>query len=206
VIEIKFTPNPAYTPDSEVSPYICPVTKLEVGGRYRFVAISECGCVISQRALREVPSKECLNCGKLFDTKNTIILNNTEEEIEKLKKEIQERRTEKRSKKKIQKKKSPEARRRDGKESQTTTNVTNPSTICTTTTSASLLSKASDTGTTIKETNQQSNKKRKNEELPHYLDPTYVDKEVYASIFTSSLSKKPKPFEETFLCRNVARV
>jgi len=101
--EIKFTPNPAYTPDSEVSPYICPVTMMEVGGRYRFVAIPECGCVISQRAFREVPSTECLNCGKPFTAKNTISLNNTEEELERLKKEIQERRPEKRPKKRTKK-------------------------------------------------------------------------------------------------------
>jgi len=218
VTEIKFTPNPSYTHLSEISPYICPVTQMEVGGRYRFVAIPECGCVISQRALREVPSKECLNCGKSFDPKNSISLNNTEEDIEKLRKELKEQRQEKRQrdlkkkKEKNQKKKSKEGkekRQRDLKEPENTTATS--STILKTipTNSGKTLSnKTSITSvTTQKESTQEdlsSDKKRKRS-LPEFLDPTYVNEEVYSSIFTSSLSKKHKQFQETFLCRNVAR-
>lgn len=215
VTEIKFTLNPAYTQLSELSPYICPVTQMEVGGRYRFVAIPECGCVISQRALREVPSKECLNCGKSFDPKNTISLNNTEEEIEKLRKELQEQRQEKRLKKKKEKnqkkkiKEGKEKRERDLKEPETTlaTSSTNLKTIPSNSGKTLANKTAITSATTQKESTQEdltSDKKRKRN-LPEFLDPTYVNEEVYSSIFTSSLSKKSKPFQETFLCRNVAR-
>jgi Na+-translocating ferredoxin:NAD+ oxidoreductase RNF subunit RnfB len=207
--EIRFSPNPAYTQASDVSPFICPVTQMEVGGKYRFVAISECGCVISQRALREVPSKECLNCGKSFDPKNIINLNNSEEQIEKLRNELtKQQKQQKKKKNKNQKKKTKsEKQERDLKNpEETTTTATSSSTTKTIpTTTASANQTAINPPTTQTESKELPSDNKRKRNLPEFLNPTYVNEEVYSSIFTSSLAKKAKPFQETFLCRNVAR-
>jgi hypothetical protein len=49
--------------DNAVAHFACPVTMLPANGRNRFVATRGCGCVLSERAVREVPSATCLVCG-----------------------------------------------------------------------------------------------------------------------------------------------
>jgi hypothetical protein len=54
----------AATDDALIAPrFTCPVTMLPANGRHRFVATRACGCVLSERAVREVPSAVCLVCG-----------------------------------------------------------------------------------------------------------------------------------------------
>ena len=48
------------------SNYICPVVGLEMNGNYRFSFLNGCGCVISERALKEIKSDVCLKCNKAF--------------------------------------------------------------------------------------------------------------------------------------------
>jgi hypothetical protein len=43
--------------------YYCPITMIEFNGKHPFVVMSSCGCVLSERAIKEVESKECLVCG-----------------------------------------------------------------------------------------------------------------------------------------------
>ena len=88
VVELKLTVNPGYKPsdkadgynDVQAAQYVCPVTGLEMSGRYRymmmkimwrvygkgsfhlpyrFAFLRSCGCVLSERALKEVPSETC---------------------------------------------------------------------------------------------------------------------------------------------------
>ena len=42
--------------------FACPVTDAPGNGKYRFVVMRHCGCVLSERALKEVPSRNCLGC------------------------------------------------------------------------------------------------------------------------------------------------
>ncbi|XP_021931361.1 protein RTF2 homolog [Zootermopsis nevadensis] len=67
--DLKLTPNPAFKPSAEkgdeyidchLAPYICPVVGIEMNGKFRFVFLWGCGCVMSERALKEVKSKLCL--------------------------------------------------------------------------------------------------------------------------------------------------
>lgn len=46
------------------SPYICPVVGLEMNGKYKFVYFRSCGCVLSERAIKEVKSDTCHKCGE----------------------------------------------------------------------------------------------------------------------------------------------
>jgi len=104
VCEVRFTPNPAHATNPNCSPFVCPITMTEVGGKHQFITFRECGCVLSKRVLKEIPSTECLNCGKPH-LENILTLNNSEEEIERLKKEIEEHQATHQEQKKERKKK-----------------------------------------------------------------------------------------------------
>ena len=88
--ELNLTPNPGFKQkgadlgdayiDNQTSEYICPVTSIEMNGKYRFSFIWSCGCVLSERALKEVKSEVCHKCGKPFNDDDVIPLNPPEED------------------------------------------------------------------------------------------------------------------------------
>lgn len=67
VKNLQLTPNPVYKDcgktegmlDVRSAPYICKLIGLEMTGKFRFVALWTCGCVFSERALKEIKSKNC---------------------------------------------------------------------------------------------------------------------------------------------------
>ncbi|GFS44767.1 replication termination factor 2 [Nephila pilipes] len=78
--------------DFNDSRYICPVTGLDMNGKQKFYFVWECGCVFSERAVKEVKSETCHKCGKPFDQNNIIVINGTDEELEVLREKMTERR------------------------------------------------------------------------------------------------------------------
>ncbi|KAI1288990.1 hypothetical protein EDD11_009454 [Mortierella claussenii] len=92
VVTLQLEPNPSYSEshspsltnhDQEpVSRYICPITMKEMNGKHRFVYLDTCGCVMSEQALKEIPSKSCIKCTQPFESSNVIILNPRPEELE----------------------------------------------------------------------------------------------------------------------------
>lgn len=125
IVELKLTHKTDYQGNSgkggeyvdhSNSPFICPVVGIEMSGRYRFVYVHKCGCVFSERALKEVKSETCHLCGQPFDAVNdVIVLNGTSEDVEKLEKRMQERRAKAKSEKKQNKKrKAQESQEEDG--------------------------------------------------------------------------------------------
>lgn len=109
--DLRLTPNPIYTDadktegllDTRSAPYICKLIGLEMSGKFRFVALWTCGCVFSERALKEIPTKVCNLCQTPFSDEDVIILNGTDDEAEamasKLEARIARRKSEKKSKK-----------------------------------------------------------------------------------------------------------
>lgn len=84
VKDLNLTPNPAYENSAEKgdsyvdrqnSPYICPVIGLEMSGKFKFCLIWSCGCVMSERALKEVKAQLCHKCQKPFSESDVVILN-----------------------------------------------------------------------------------------------------------------------------------
>lgn len=74
VKELKLAPNPEYKPEDEkkeggtddrACPYICPIIGLEMSGKFKFVALWSCGCVISERAFKQINDKICVNVSNL---------------------------------------------------------------------------------------------------------------------------------------------
>ncbi|ESO87732.1 hypothetical protein LOTGIDRAFT_219929 [Lottia gigantea] len=100
--ELKLSENPAYKGnvaekgdayiDTQTSEYICPVVGIELSGKYKFCYIWSCGCVLSERALKEIKSEICHKCGKTYDKNDVIVLNGTEDEVDIMRDNMNERR------------------------------------------------------------------------------------------------------------------
>ncbi|XP_027566316.1 replication termination factor 2 isoform X2 [Pipra filicauda] len=103
VTELNLVDNPAWSGDKESikgdkyddlqsARFICPVVGLEMNGRHRFCFLRNCGCVFSERALKEIKSEVCHKCGVPFQEEDVIILNGNKEDLEVLKKRMEDRR------------------------------------------------------------------------------------------------------------------
>jgi hypothetical protein len=89
--------------DFQASEYICPISGLEMNGRYRFCFSWKCGCVFSERGLKEVPSSTCHNCGTPFAQEDVIIINGGGEDVTKMRHRMLERRQKAKEEKKLKK-------------------------------------------------------------------------------------------------------
>lgn len=86
-----------------------------MNGKYRFIALWSCGCVLSERALKEVDSEACHNCGVKFSNGDVIVLNPEEDDIDKMKTNMKDRREKQKLLKKERKeKKSGDKRKVNG--------------------------------------------------------------------------------------------
>ncbi|KAL5016735.1 hypothetical protein ScPMuIL_006324 [Solemya velum] len=116
VKELNLTENPALKRreaekgdgyiDMQTADYICPVSGLEMNGKYKFCFLWGCGCMLSERAMKEVKAVVCHKCGKPFQTEDIIIMNGTEEEVDKNWDRLEQRRAQAKLAKKAKKHKS----------------------------------------------------------------------------------------------------
>ncbi|KAJ8259555.1 hypothetical protein GJAV_G00170780 [Gymnothorax javanicus] len=119
VKELNLTDNPAWEgerarskgdryEDLHCAMFICPVVGLEMNGKHKFCYLHTCGCVFSERALREVKTEICHKCGDPFQEDDIMILNGNKEEVERLRQRMEERRARAKVGKKSKKSKSAE--------------------------------------------------------------------------------------------------
>lgn len=90
--QLNLTPNPAYTEedktegllDTRHAPYLCKLIGLEMSGKFRFVALWSCGCVMSERALKQIKSTAsvCPLCQTPFTVDDVTVLNGNEDDLE----------------------------------------------------------------------------------------------------------------------------
>lgn len=88
--------------DTARSPFCCPLTALEFNGRFRFVALWPSGVVVSERALKQVPSavEEMLGEGAKLSAQRVMPLNSEDAaEQQRLHAEMEARHATKKSKK-----------------------------------------------------------------------------------------------------------
>ncbi|XP_051569083.1 replication termination factor 2-like [Myxocyprinus asiaticus] len=116
VKELNLTDNPAWEGESRnikgdryedmhCAMFICPVVGLEMNGKHKFCFLQTCGCVFSERALKEVKTEICHKCGDPFQDDDTVVLNGSKEEVENLQKAMEERRLKAKTAKKSKKSK-----------------------------------------------------------------------------------------------------
>src|ERR1700678_4071398 len=91
--------------------WCCPITMLEANGKNRFFAMRPCGCVLSERALKEVPSTTCLHCGKPIKADASILLAPSKEEFDELRVKMEQRIKEHKETERKDKKEKKEKRR-----------------------------------------------------------------------------------------------
>uniref|UniRef100_A0A2K6UL45 Replication termination factor 2 n=1 Tax=Saimiri boliviensis boliviensis TaxID=39432 RepID=A0A2K6UL45_SAIBB len=120
VTELKLSDNPAWEGDKgntkgdkhddlQRARFICPVVGLEMNGRHRFCFLRCCGCVFSERALKEIKAEVCHTCGTAFQEDDVIVLNGTKEDVDVLKTRMEERRLRAKLEKKTKKPKAAES-------------------------------------------------------------------------------------------------
>lgn len=104
--DLKLTRNPAYKNTEHTdgaaegsAPYICPISGLEMTGKFRFIFLWSCGCVLAERALKEVKQNLCHMCQQPFTDNDVIVLNGTDEDIKELKEKMAVRVANRKSKK-----------------------------------------------------------------------------------------------------------
>lgn len=120
VKELKLKEKPEFDKSHQASSgseqfkaqFVCPISGLDVNGKYKFFYILTCGCVISERALKEVSNeKNCILCSKPYNPElHLIVLNGDETEIGELKDKLQLRKQQAKSDKKSQGKVSGQER------------------------------------------------------------------------------------------------
>lgn len=88
---------------NSASLFYCPVSMLEFSGKQPFVVVPTCGCVVSERSLKEVQTKECLVCGKSTNGEAPIALFLSDESYECKQKELLERKAQAKALKKKKK-------------------------------------------------------------------------------------------------------
>ena len=115
VKELNLTENSTFKKDQagggldfQASWFMCPVVGIEMNGRYKFCLLWKCGCVLSERALKEVPSEVCHKCGKSFAEEDVVVLNGQEEEVTGLRMKMEEKRMKLKMEKKAKKTKASE--------------------------------------------------------------------------------------------------
>lgn len=67
--------------------YSCPISGLDINGKYKFYFLFSCGCVFSERALKEVSNEhQCIVCSNPYNPDvDLIVLNGNEAETRRLK-------------------------------------------------------------------------------------------------------------------------
>ncbi|XP_027200184.2 replication termination factor 2 [Dermatophagoides pteronyssinus] len=160
--------------------YVCPIVGLEMNGNYKFMYFRQCGCVVSERAIKEVKSQVCLSCNKPFIEDDLIVLNGDDDEIEDLKNRMTIRRNkvkeEKKRKRTINNEDSTNGKAKMAKSDEHSVAGTSTDTTTTTVVKTSSLSVLSE-----KASKKYSVKK----------DPNAT--EAYKSLFTSHDSAKNRP-------------
>lgn len=88
---LNLTPNPVFDAEANANeasndvrnaPFICSLIGLEMSGKFRFVSLWTCGCVVSERALKEIKTNVCPICQVSFKEEDVVVLNGTEEDVD----------------------------------------------------------------------------------------------------------------------------
>ncbi|CAF0817756.1 unnamed protein product [Rotaria sordida] len=205
VKELQLTENPSFKLnhndlgneylDVYSSPFICPLTGLEMNGKYKFCAVWTCGCVLSDRALRSVNNNNnttdeklsCPKCGEEYSSNDDIIILNPENEDIILMEERQQRLNANQKKNGSTKRKLHDLEEdTNGKKIKidSTANTDVPSSSSTTVTNKNISTNKVNT-TKIISTNKSTNGKTSIQQ-----DSTKSD--LYKSLFTTSDAAKKK--------------
>ncbi|CAH1772514.1 unnamed protein product [Owenia fusiformis] len=95
--------------DTNTSRYICPVVGIEMNGKHKFCFVWSCGCVVSERAIKEIKENVCHKCGAAVTDADIVVLNGTEDDVDEMVMKMDARRLKAKLEKKSKKKKAAES-------------------------------------------------------------------------------------------------
>lgn len=173
MVPIHLHPRPGADAAGDEVRFQCPVTGLEFNGKYQFLALRGCGHVLSVKALKEVKTSACLVCHEEFGEADKMPINGTEEEVAELRKRMEEER----------------GKAKERKDKKVLSGNKHAATVVAPVVAAA----GADNG---KKGEAASAKRFKAADHA----PAHANKEVYASIFTSS---RKSDFKETYSCRSL---
>ncbi|KAL1117144.1 hypothetical protein AAG570_004472 [Ranatra chinensis] len=133
VKELNLTSNPAYTQregksdsytDHQTAAYICPVIGLEMNGKFRFCFSWKCGCVVSERAMKELKSNVCHKCQADVEESEIVVLNPEDSDLDLMRTRMESRQARMKAKKRADKQSSTQVATSSG--SQEVDNSSNP--------------------------------------------------------------------------------
>lgn len=173
----------------------CPITGMEFNGKYKFHALKSCGHVLSAKALKEVKSSSCLVCHKDFVESDKIVINGNEEEVIALREKMEMEKAKLREKK-VKKVKN------GGVGVDGEMGVSNDGVKVSGSKHGIVDLKAAEKVSGKIETNGKvvNGKNEGKRFKAGDRAPQHANKEVYASIFTSS---RKSDFKETYSCRSL---
>lgn len=176
--------------DYQASNYICPITGLEMNGRYRFRFSWKCGCVFSERGLKEVPSPICHNCATPFTEEDLVVINGNVSDATIMQERMLKRRQKAKDEKKLKKSKrvygDAETAPKDSKRPKIDTS----SIVCQTTLSKPTKSKSSSTVTTTESLSNSDTTPTYSKFMSVAANPKAS--KVFKSLFSSSHKEKPE--------------
>ncbi|XP_027329920.1 protein RTF2 homolog [Abrus precatorius] len=168
----------------------CPVAGLEFNGKYKFLALRNCGHVLSAKALKEVKSSSCLVCHKEYDEVDKVVINGSEEEVKVLRERMEE------EKAKTKEKKSKRVKGDDGVSLEGYSSLSGNKHGVDVKALAKVEGNRKVANGNVGLNGVVSAKRFKAIDVA----PANATKDVYASIFTSS---KKSEFKETYSCRSL---
>lgn len=198
LINVKLSRVPGAEENGDGIRFQCPITGLEFNGKYRFVAMRTCGHVLSTKALKEVKSSSCLVCHEEFGEMDKILINGNEEEVSVLRERMEEEKL-KVKEKKVKKVKNGEdcvdedvavdSLRVSGAKRGAVENKSGEKALA-----------KVDVNGKVGNVNGASGNPAVKRFKAADMAPPNANKQVYASIFTSS---KKSDFKETYTCRSL---
>lgn len=198
LINVKLSRVPGAENNGDSVRFQCPITGLEFNGKYRFLALRTCGHVLSTKALKEVKSSSCLVCHEEFGELDKILINGNEEEVSVLRERMEEEKLKVKEKKAKKVKDGEACVDEDGAVDSMRVSgakrgaVENKS-------GEKALAKVEVNGKVGNVNGASGNAAVKRFKAADMAPPN-ANKQVYASIFTSS---KKSDFKETFTCRSL---
>lgn len=178
----------------------CPISGLGFNGKYKFFALKTCGHVLSAKALKEVKSSSCLVCHKEFTETDKIVINGTDEEVVVLRDRMEAEKAKLREKKAKKVTKNGEVEVVDGEKNVDSLKLSGKKHGLDIKAEKVLANKVEGIAKFgnggLKGSGNGGVKRFKASDVA----PPNANKEVYASIFTSS---KKSDFKETYSCRSL---
>lgn len=179
------------------------VLGLEMNGKYKFCLLWSCGCVMSERALKELEADTCHNCGTKYQKEDLITLNSEGDDLRAMEENMKNRREKLKALRKEKKDKKSEKRKSEPKVAENCTidgfavpkpldppamKKSKTSEIVPKKNGESSSSHAKKADVNGKSSKQPSHEKASKEKTDSKIDVT--QSKVYKSLFTSSESSK----------------